>query len=136
MLVAVVVLFTVCWSPYLIDNVLMSFELLPGARTGPVKHMRIALYMQFKLIEKNSSDFYFILSITGRCSHLLSYINSCCNPLVYGFMSKSFRRAFRTALRLGPGRQQGGTAGPNNYKESVGCCCCKRKTQQPFNNPR
>ena len=43
MLVAVVVLFTVCWSPYLIDNVLMSFELLPGARTGPMKHMRIAL---------------------------------------------------------------------------------------------
>lgn len=43
MLVAVVVLFAVCWAPYLIDNVLMSFELLPGARTGPKKHMRIAL---------------------------------------------------------------------------------------------
>lgn len=43
MLVAVVVLFTICWSPYLIDNVLMSFHLLPVARTGSLKHMRIAL---------------------------------------------------------------------------------------------
>lgn len=79
MLVAVVLLFVICWSPYLIDNVLMSFEMLPGARTGPMKHMRIAF-------------------------HLLSYINSCINPLVYGFMSRNFRRGFKAALRLRPTR--------------------------------
>lgn len=58
MLVAVVVLFTVCWSPYLIDNVLMSFELLPAARTGPVKHMRIALYVL--LIHSQTSNSFSI----------------------------------------------------------------------------
>nr|CAH0108948.1 unnamed protein product [Daphnia galeata] len=75
MLVAVVILFAVCWSPYLIDNVLTSFAFLPTTRTGPMKHMKMAF-------------------------HLLSYINSCCNPLVYGFMSKNFRRGFKAALRL------------------------------------
>ncbi|XP_045027343.1 pyroglutamylated RF-amide peptide receptor isoform X2 [Daphnia magna] len=75
MLVAVVILFAVCWSPYLIDNVLTSFAFLPNTRTGPMKHMKMAF-------------------------HLLSYINSCCNPFVYGFMSKNFRRGFRAALRL------------------------------------
>lgn len=54
MLVAVVVLFAVCWSPYLIDNVLMSFQLLPGARTGAMKHMRIALYK----IESHSQNWH------------------------------------------------------------------------------
>jgi len=44
--------------------------------------------------------------IASRCfwsdclnSHLLSYLNSCCNPLVYGFMSRNFRRGFKAALR-------------------------------------
>ena len=35
-----------------------------------------------------------------RRSHLLSYINSCCNPLVYGFMSRNFRRGFKDALKF------------------------------------
>jgi hypothetical protein len=43
MLVAVVILFAVCWSPYLIDNVLTSFAFLPTTRTGPMKHMKMAL---------------------------------------------------------------------------------------------
>lgn len=31
-------------------------------------------------------------------AHLLSYVNSCINPVVYGFMSKNFRASFKTAL--------------------------------------
>ena len=75
MLVAVVVLFAICWAPYLIDNVLTSFDMLPRSRTGAKKHMRIAF-------------------------HLLAYCNSCINPLVYGFMSHNFRRGFKSALGL------------------------------------
>jgi len=75
MLVAVVVLFAICWAPYLIDNVLTGFDVLPHARTGAKKHMRTAF-------------------------HLLAYFNSCINPLVYGFMSRNFRRGFKSALRL------------------------------------
>ncbi|XP_046653001.1 cholecystokinin receptor type A-like isoform X1 [Daphnia pulicaria] len=96
MLVAVVILFAVCWSPYLIDNVLTSFAFLPTTRTGPMKHMKMAF-------------------------HLLSYINSCCNPLVYGFMSKNFRRGFKAALRL-----RSKSCIPYFCYCCTSCCCCHR----------
>ncbi|KAJ8936447.1 hypothetical protein NQ314_012309, partial [Rhamnusium bicolor] len=73
MLVTVVALFAVCWAPVLIDNVLMAYDVLPHLRMGPLKYM--------------SSAF-----------HLMAYFNSCINPIVYGFMSKSFRESFVLAL--------------------------------------
>ena len=30
--------------------------------------------------------------------HVMSYANSCVNPVVYGFMSKNFRQTFKRAL--------------------------------------
>ncbi|KAJ8923595.1 hypothetical protein NQ315_010174 [Exocentrus adspersus] len=69
MLVVVVALFALCWAPVLIDNVLMAYDVLPYLRFGPLKHMSIAF-------------------------HLMAYFNSCINPIVYGFMSKSFRETF------------------------------------------
>nr|CAH7740455.1 unnamed protein product [Callosobruchus chinensis] len=69
MLVIVVALFAICWTPLLVDNVLTAFGLLPHMRFGTLKYM--------------SSAF-----------HLLAYFNSCVNPVVYGFMSKSFRDNF------------------------------------------
>lgn len=73
MLVAVVVLFIVCWAPILINNLLTSFDLLDRLNYGYLKPMRTAF-------------------------HLLSYFNSCINPCVYGFLSANFRNSFRTAL--------------------------------------
>ena len=38
--------------------------------------------------------------------HVMSYVNSCVNPVVYGFMSKNFRQTFKRALcRCFRGRQ-------------------------------
>ncbi|XP_024085853.1 trissin receptor-like [Cimex lectularius] len=73
MLVAIVIVFIVCWAPLLIDNVLTSWEVLPRLRHGALKQMAT----------------YF---------HLLAYFNSCVNPVVYGFMSKNFRESFSKAL--------------------------------------
>ena len=73
MLVAVVVVFIVCWAPILINNVLIAFEILPELNVPPYKYMR-------------------------ECFHLLSYVNSCVNPIVYGFMSRNFRQTFKKAL--------------------------------------
>lgn len=42
MLVAVVILFAICWTPVLIDNLLTAYEVLPHLRTGGLKHMNIA----------------------------------------------------------------------------------------------
>ncbi|KAF2882316.1 hypothetical protein ILUMI_23881 [Ignelater luminosus] len=73
MLVAVVVLFAICWGPLLIDNVLTAYNILPMQRTEYLKYMATAF-------------------------HLMAYFNSCINPIIYGFMSKSFRESFQSAL--------------------------------------
>src|SRR5260370_38655173 len=73
MLVAVVVLFVLCWSPILIINMLTSVGILEPLNEGYLKPLRTV-------------------------AHLMSYVNSCINPIVYGFMSKNFRASFRAAL--------------------------------------
>ncbi|XP_069997661.1 somatostatin receptor type 5-like [Penaeus vannamei] len=72
MLVVVVVLFVLCWAPILVVNVLKAYAVLPSY--GPtLKHVVSA-------------------------AELLSYCNSCVNPIVYGFMSRNFRESFRQVL--------------------------------------
>ena len=73
MLVIVISLFAVCWAPVLIDNVLAAFEVVDKYNYGAIKHMRQAF-------------------------SLMSYANSCVNPMVYAFMSKNFRDSFKAAM--------------------------------------
>ena len=73
MLVAIVVLFIICWGPYLTDNVLVAFDILDRFHFGYLKYMREAF-------------------------SLMAYFNSCVNPVVYAFMSKNFRESFKQAL--------------------------------------
>lgn len=73
MLVAVVLLFAICWGPLLIDNVLTAYEFLDRDKTGHWKHIATAF-------------------------HLMAYFNSCLDPIIYGFMSKSFRDSFSAVL--------------------------------------
>ncbi|KAK1124224.1 hypothetical protein K0M31_006599 [Melipona bicolor] len=72
MLVAVVVLFVICWGPILVDNMLTSYGYLPRVKAGTHKHLNTAF-------------------------QLMAYFNSCINPIVYGFMSKHFRESFLSA---------------------------------------
>ncbi|XP_052256364.1 LOW QUALITY PROTEIN: pyroglutamylated RF-amide peptide receptor-like [Dreissena polymorpha] len=73
MLVAVVVVFIICWAPILTNDLLVALEILPELNIPPYKYMR-------------------------ETFHLMSYINSCVNPIVYGFMSRNFRQMFKRAL--------------------------------------
>ncbi|GLG99023.1 Uncharacterized protein GBIM_05568, partial [Gryllus bimaculatus] len=57
MLVAVVVLFVVCWAPLLVLNVLRAYGVVPANAPGAPKHAATAF-------------------------HLMAYFNSCINPLV------------------------------------------------------
>ncbi|XP_035826801.1 cholecystokinin receptor type A-like [Aplysia californica] len=85
MLIVVVVLFAVCWGPILINNLLVSLRVLDSLHIGHLKPLRQAMF-------------------------LLSYLNSSLNPLVYGFMSRHFRRGFREAICVccsTPGRGRG-----------------------------
>lgn len=74
MLVVVVFLFVLCWAPILINNVLVGFNILPLLHYGSLKPMRMTF-------------------------HLLSYFNSCINPVVYSFMSRNFRESFKQTFR-------------------------------------
>lgn len=73
MLIVVVVLFAVCWGPILINNLLVALNVIDKLHVGPLKPLRQTIY-------------------------LMSYLNSSLNPLVYGFMSRHFRRGFREAI--------------------------------------
>ncbi|XP_076058272.1 uncharacterized protein LOC143035286 [Oratosquilla oratoria] len=80
MLIVVVLMFVACWSPVMIIHVLQAWDFLPLYSTV-VKHL------------KTFADF-------------LTYANSCINPLVYGFMSRNFRDAFRFAMFCGRRRRK------------------------------
>ena len=73
MLFAIVMLFILCWGPIMTNNLLVAFNVLDYLHMGSLKHIRQALLV-------------------------LSYFNSCVNPIVYGFMSKNFRQAFLSTL--------------------------------------
>lgn len=45
MLVAVVVLFIICWTPLLVDNVLTAHNILPAKRVGSYKYMGTVFHL-------------------------------------------------------------------------------------------
>lgn len=73
MLVAVVLIFMVCWGPIMTNNLLVAFKVLNDLNEGALRPMRIAFF-------------------------LMSYFNSCTNPIVYAFMSRHFRSTFKQTL--------------------------------------
>lgn len=73
MLIVIVIFFFLCWGPILLNNLLVALNVLDKLNTGFLKPMRMAF-------------------------HLLSYSNSCVNPIVYGIMSHNFRDRLRRTL--------------------------------------
>uniref|UniRef100_A0A3Q1GIV7 G-protein coupled receptors family 1 profile domain-containing protein n=1 Tax=Acanthochromis polyacanthus TaxID=80966 RepID=A0A3Q1GIV7_9TELE len=69
MVVVVVAVFVFCWLPFYALNILNLLVVLPGDFRG----------------------LYFFVVV-------LSYANSCANPILYGFLSDNFKRGFRKAL--------------------------------------
>lgn len=71
----VVAVFILCWLPFYVLNIVNLQMVLPGDFRG--------LYV-------------FVV--------VLSYANSCANPILYGFLSDNFKRGFRKALCGYPSR--------------------------------
>ena len=88
MLIIVVIVFILCWTPILIFEVLQSFDIIGTQLFGCLKHIKTFLcllsYMNRYL--KTSTP---VLNLI-RCS--------CLNPLIYGFMSRNFRKSFTDVL--------------------------------------
>lgn len=45
MLVAVVVLFVICWGPILVDNMLTAYGYMPHEKAGTYKHLNTAFQL-------------------------------------------------------------------------------------------
>ncbi|XP_008046464.1 somatostatin receptor type 5 [Carlito syrichta] len=73
MVVVVVLVFVGCWLPFFTVNIINLAFVLPE--------------------EPASAGLYFFVVI-------LSYANSCANPVLYGFLSNNFRQSFRKVLCL------------------------------------
>ncbi|KTF84291.1 hypothetical protein cypCar_00026202 [Cyprinus carpio] len=71
MVVIIVVVFVLCWLPFFILNILNLISTLP----------------ENSLI----TGIYFLTVI-------LTYVNSCANPLLYSFLSDNFKRSFQQVL--------------------------------------
>lgn len=80
MLMVIVVLFAICWGPILLNNLLVAAKVISDLHFGFLKPMRMAF-------------------------HLMSYANSCVNPIVYGIMSKNFQDSLKSALKCCNSRQ-------------------------------
>lgn len=75
MLIAVVLLFILCWTPFVVDDLLSAFRIVcTSSHSEALKYMRMAFA-------------------------IMAYSNSCVNPVVYAFMSQNFRATFTMTTR-------------------------------------
>ncbi|XP_049948052.1 allatostatin-A receptor-like [Schistocerca serialis cubense] len=81
MVVVVVAIFAVCWCPIQVILVLKT----------------VGMY-----------DITTAKVMLQIVSHVLAYMNSCVNPILYAFLSDNFRKAFRKVIYCGPAGGGGG----------------------------
>ncbi|XP_058510524.1 somatostatin receptor type 5-like [Solea solea] len=68
MVVIIVLVFVICWLPFFITNIVNLVYIIPESKT--------------------TATVYFVLVI-------LTYVNSCANPILYGFLSDNFKQSFQ-----------------------------------------
>ncbi|XP_049416421.1 somatostatin receptor type 5-like isoform X1 [Epinephelus fuscoguttatus] len=71
MVVIIVLVFVLCWMPFYTTNIVNLFHTIPENNT--------------------TAAVYFFLVI-------LTYVNSCANPVLYGFLSDNFKQSFQKVL--------------------------------------
>lgn len=71
MVVVIVLVFVICWLPFFTTNTVNLIHPIPGNET--------------------TMTVYFFLVI-------LTYVNSCANPILYGFLSENFKQSFQKVL--------------------------------------
>lgn len=71
MVVIIVLVFVLCWLPFFTTNIVNLIHIIPENNT--------------------TAAVYFFLVI-------LTYVNSCANPILYGFLSDNFKQSFQKVL--------------------------------------
>ncbi|XP_026888725.2 somatostatin receptor type 5 isoform X1 [Electrophorus electricus] len=94
MVVVIVVVFVLCWLPFFIINIVNLIVILPE------NSLMVSVYF---------------------FSVILTYVNSCANPLLYGFLSDNFKQSFRKVLcvRKANGVEDGEPSAPRTEKTTM-----------------
>ncbi|XP_059491080.1 allatostatin-A receptor-like [Neocloeon triangulifer] len=92
MVVVVVATFAICWCPIQIILVMKSLEMYEISAFG----------IMVQII-----------------SHVLAYMNSCVNPILYAYLSENFRKAFRKVIYCCPGGTAIGGRSPGGAISAV-----------------
>ncbi|XP_040047710.1 somatostatin receptor type 5 [Gasterosteus aculeatus] len=71
MVVIIVMVFVLCWLPFFTTNLVNLVYIIP---------------------ENNAAVYFFLV--------ILTYVNSCANPILYGFLSENFKQSFQKVLCL------------------------------------
>ncbi|XP_072018990.1 QRFP-like peptide receptor [Amphiura filiformis] len=73
MLMVVVLLYAICWGPLLL----------------------VSIFIRFNLLDQYSNEVFY----ASIFCHILAFANCTVNPIVYGFMSRNFRKTVITAFK-------------------------------------
>ncbi|XP_077475463.1 somatostatin receptor type 5-like [Stigmatopora argus] len=71
MVVIIVLVFVICWMPFFTTNIVNLVYIIPEN-------------------DATASVYFFLVTLT--------YVNSCANPILYGFLSDKFRQSFQRVL--------------------------------------
>ncbi|XP_063760081.1 LOW QUALITY PROTEIN: somatostatin receptor type 5-like [Eleginops maclovinus] len=71
MVVIIVLVFVLCWMPFFTTNIVNLIHIIPENNI-------------------NAAIYFFLV--------ILTYVNSCANPILYGFLSDNFRQSFQKVL--------------------------------------
>ncbi|XP_029293571.1 somatostatin receptor type 5-like [Cottoperca gobio] len=99
MVVIIVLVFVLCWLPFFTTNIVNLIHIIPENNT-------------------NAAIYFFLV--------ILTYVNSCANPILYGFLSDNFKRSFQKVLCLqnpngvgNTGQMRGRQTAPKNNQNPV-----------------
>ncbi|KAI5089805.1 somatostatin receptor type 5-like isoform X2 [Silurus meridionalis] len=94
MVVVIVMAFVFCWLPFYMINIVNLIHIVP---------------------ENNVTVGIYFFSV------IFTYVNSCANPVLYGFLSDNFRQSFRKVLclRRANGVEDGEPSAPRTDKTSA-----------------
>ncbi|XP_072015793.1 orexin receptor type 2-like [Amphiura filiformis] len=101
MLIVVVIIFAVCFFPLHLLNLLRVFDAFKGIDAMVDSHQIAVPYL---------------------IAHLMAFINSAVNPVIYNFMSAKFRQAFLSVFGCSSisGRTPPGHPNTRGYNRSIG----------------